>query len=63
MQLFQPLAAELIQQAKFNLHVTTKDTVSYITKIANYLPLQLTTCRPAHSAGTYRNLVPLRSYT
>ena len=42
-QLFQLLAAERAQQAKFKQIVTTKDTV-IVTNIANYLPLELTPC-------------------
>ena len=43
MQLFQLLAAELIQQANLKQLAATKDTVM-ITNIANYLPSQLTPC-------------------
>ena len=41
--MFQLLAAERAQQAKFKQIVTTKDTV-IVTNIANYLPLELTPC-------------------
>ena len=42
-QLFQLLAAELIQQTNFKQLVATKGTV-IVTNIANYLPSQLTLC-------------------
>ena len=42
-QLFQLLAAELVQQANFKQLVATKDTV-IVTNIGNYLPSQLTSC-------------------
>ena len=42
-QLFQLLAAELIQQTNFKQLAATKDTV-IVTDIENYLPSQLTLC-------------------
>ena len=50
MQLFQLLAAEIIQQANLKQLVATKDIV-IATNIVNYLPSQLTPCNHEEAAS------------
>ena len=53
MQMFQLLAAEIIQQANLKQLVATKDIV-ISTNIVNYLPSQLTPCN--HEKGVTESL-------